>query len=135
MSSSVPTGRAAQTCVSSICTCSPKRSHLTLSTCLLLLLLPYTLPVWSTTEACSLIPGDGDSSMKCPDVCVWGLKMYPLRRTPLVKKHTHIEGIICTLHTLNMITIQQRSFTVTHLSYLSGIRYVDFSSTFVCNHI
>ena len=26
--------------------------------------------------------GGGDSSMKFPDVCVGGLKMYPLQRTP-----------------------------------------------------
>ena len=34
----------------------------------------------SHREHCESRPGGGggDSSMKCPDVCVWGLKMYPL---------------------------------------------------------
>ena len=47
--------------------------------------------------------GGGDSSMKCPDVCVWGLKMYPLQRTPYVKKHTHIEGFLSTLNAHIMV--------------------------------
>ena len=47
-------------------------------------------------------PG-GDASMKCPDVCVWGPKMYSFWGRSSVKKHTHVEGFLYILHTHIMV--------------------------------
>ena len=46
----------------------------------------------------------GDFSMKCVDVYIWGLKMYPcITKDALGQKHTNIEGIRSALTTHTMV--------------------------------
>ena len=47
----------------------------------------------------------GDSSMKCPDVCVGGLEIMKgtLGKKTKQKKHTHIEGILSTHNNHSMV--------------------------------
>ena len=44
--------------------------------------------------------GGGDFSIKMPGCVCWGSKTVPILKDALgKKKHTHIEGFLCIIHT------------------------------------
>ena len=48
-----------------------------------------------------IVARGGDSGIKIPGCLCWGSEKVPILKDALGKKHTHIEGFICILHTHN----------------------------------